>query len=165
MKRIDISTPKYPSTFALVDDEDYEWLNQWKWYAVPGRKTFYAARQIRTKAGRGGQRIVFMHRMILGLERIDQTESDHKNGNGLDNQRQNVRKATRVQNCRNRSGRQNTKSKYKGVVGRSNKWRARITVEHKQFHLGYFRTEFAAAKAYDKKAKELFGEFARLNTI
>lgn len=159
MKRIPLTQGK----FALVDDADYERLNQWKWYAVRGCKTFYAARQIRINKGRGGQRLIFMHRIILGLSKNDTQQTDHINGNGLDNRAVNLRKCSPLQNCRNRTGRHNTKSKYKGVVFCRNRWRARITDTGKQIHLGYFGAEKDAAMAYDHKAKLIHGDFAYTN--
>lgn len=111
----------------------------------------------------------YMHRAILGLTDARMVV-DHKNGNGLDNRRENIRPCTHAQNMRNQKP--HGKSKYRGVSfayfqrnGRINGPYicARIKMEGKSQRLGFFKTEEDAARAYDKKAKDLFGEFARLN--
>ena len=91
---------------------------------------------------------------------------DHKYGEGLDNRRANLRLATPAQNSHNRSkGRNKTSSRYKGVylVKETKKWRASICHNNKRIHLGFFKNETDAAKAYDGAAKEYFKEFASLN--
>lgn len=142
---------------ALVDDEDYAELSQFKWTAQRSRYSFYAARY-------EGKKYVYMHRAIMqpgpGLE------IDHKDGNKLNNLRSNLRIATRAQNMRGFLRNRVTKtSRYRGVhfYHRDNKWHARITFESKSLHLGYFELEFAAALAYDRKCRELFGNFASPN--
>ena len=102
-----------------------------------------------------------MHRVILSLEQGD-SAVDHKNGDGLDNRKTNLRLATPSQNNMNKLGRRGSTSKYKGVSlcgGGSKKWRARI----KHDSLGRFENEVEAALAYDEKAQQIFGEFAKLN--
>jgi hypothetical protein len=145
--------------YTIVDVEDYPKLagDEWQFYESES-KNFYAVRLDKNK-------LVKMHREIMnnpvGLF------VDHKNGNGLDNRKKNLRIATPAQNnynSRKRGG--NVSSKYKGVskIKKNNRWRAYITIAGpKQKHLGYFDNEIEAAKAYDGAAKELFGEFARLN--
>ncbi len=104
-----------------------------------------------------------MHRQIMhpphGLE------IDHKNNNGLDNRKCNLRFCTRSQNMANSRGHRRRRSSFKGVSFHKQfrKWRAIITQNKKNLHLGFFRSQVRAAKAYDDKAKELFGEFARPN--
>lgn len=156
MKEIQLSRGKV----ALVDDEDFELLNQYKWYAQKGHKTFYAT------TSRG----ILMHRLILGLNETN-TYCDHEDYNGLNNQKSNLRIATNSQNSINSRKRENTTSKYKGVWLTKSKykdkaylyWQARVNKDKKVFHLGYFKDEQEAALAYNKKAFELFGEFANLN--
>jgi hypothetical protein len=140
---------------ALVDDKDYKRLKHYNWQAKPDKKTCYAIRF-------GG---VLMHRQIMGLRRGDKRQIDHKNGNGIDNRRENLRISSHIENCQNRRLRSNTTSKYKGVCWHknTNKWQCRITQHKKVICLGYYSNEIDAAKAYDKTAKRLFGEFARLN--
>lgn len=102
-----------------------------------------------------------MHMMLTGWR-----ETDHRNGNGLDNRRKNLRPCTHAQNCRNAKPR-SVSSKYKGVGWSRvhNKWRARIRVDGILKSLGVFTEEAQAARAYDRAAAEYFGEFARLNGV
>ena len=144
---------------ALVDDEDFEFLNQRKWYALKRKYTFHAARHNELK--RPFNRNVYMHREILSLQKGE--ICDHKDMNGLNNQRSNLRKCTKAQNAMNI----NPYVKYKGVswCKQANNWRAYIVLNNKQIHIGVFKNEDDAALAYNKKAVELYGEFARLNII
>lgn len=152
MKLIPLSQGK----FSQVDDEDFEWLNQWKWYAYKGiNDVFYVARSI-------GRKQIKMHRLILGLT-IFEERGDHIDHNGLNNQRINLRKCTHQENCKNRKSAKGSSSKYLGVRLKINRWNARITVLKKQKHLGYFKTEIDAAKAYNEAAIKYHGEFANLN--
>ena len=146
--------------YALVDSEDYERLVKHKWYALKTEQTYYAVRQVQV---RGTKNAIYMHREILSLK--EEAECDHKNHSGLDNRRQNLRICTHAQNMQNQKAIRGGTSKYKGVRWSKGicKWRTRITQNDKFIHLGYFVNEKEAAKAYDKKAKELFGEFANLN--
>lgn len=146
---------------TVVDDEDYEYLSQWKWCAVKSGKTYYAMRNAGYKNGK--QINVFMHREILHAKWFDKI--DHKDHNGLNNLRNNIRKATATQNRTNTPKRNNTKSKYLGVCIRGNNYvSAEITIHGKTKYLGYFKNdEIAAAKAYDVAARKYHGEFANLN--
>ena len=142
---------------ALVDDEDYEWLNQFKWYAGKGWNTYYASRNAKLN----GKRILLnMHVAIMGTST---GLVDHIDGDGLNNQRYNLRRCTRAQNGMNRSPNKNSTSKYKGVYKAKGKYVAAIAVNGTQAYLGTFTLDSDAAKAYDKAAKEHFGEFAYLN--
>ena len=158
MKRISLTKGKY----ALVDDADYEWLNQFKWCAKTTPYTTYAIRYV---GGWKNQKCVWMHRMIMDAP--EGMDIDHRNRNGLANWSDNLRIATRSQNNQNSLSQNMCTSKFKGVswFRRDKKWRAYIVVKRRQIHLGYFESEHKAAKAYNKAAKELFGEFARLNVI
>jgi len=165
MRRISLTQGQ----FAIVNDEDYDFLMQWKWYARRGRKTWYAARgepypdgRLR-KNGAKMQRTVLMHRIIS--QAVSGQHIDHRNCNGLDNRRRNLRVCTNGQNQQNRLPQKNCSSSYKGVSWKkqSRKWFAQIGRNSKNYFLGYFHIEIDAARAYDKKAKELFGEFAHLN--
>lgn len=91
---------------------------------------------------------------------------DHIDGNGLNNMRSNLRSATYSQNAQNTKKRKGTTSQFKGVCRASkNRWKATIELNGKQFYLGLFASETEAAHAYNLKAQELFGEYARLNDL
>lgn len=156
MKKIKLTQGKY----ALVDDEDFKKVNQHRWCANYRNGYWYAVRSI--KKSNGKQTLQYMHRFIMNTPK--KMETDHRNHNGFDNQRYNLRTCTRSDNQHNRQMQQGL-SKYKGVVWMKGKkkWRTLIGLHKKRIHLGYFADEIAAAKAYDKKARELFGEFAYLN--
>ena len=159
MKIIPLTKNKH----ALVDDEDYEYLNQWKWYAnsFSSRNTEYAERTDTSGKNIG------MHRVIMQSK--DGEEVDHWDGNGLNNQRYNLRKTNHQKNIWNSCKHKNNTSGYKGVrklTKKSNQikpWQARIKVNYKEIFLGNFSTSEEAGRAYDQAAKLYFGEFARLN--
>jgi hypothetical protein len=155
MKLIDISTPKYPDTYAMVDDEDFDRLNQWKWHRGPSG---YVARHIWSR----GRSVRFrMHREILNCP--GGYEVDHINGNPLDNRKSNLRICTKSENQWNKGlGKDNT-SGFKGVSAERGKWQARIRVKTVRRHLGLYETPLEAALAYDAAALELHGEFAKTN--
>lgn len=148
---------------ALVDDEDFEYLNQWKWYARQNKSgIWYASRKVYPTL-----ETIQMHRLLLNLGTYKETKLlvDHQDGNGLNNQKHNIRPASNRQNNQNRKSRKGSSSKYKGVCWEKsrNKWLAVIGFNYRLINLGRFDTEEQAAKMYDSKAKELFGEFAVLN--
>lgn len=106
-----------------------------------------------------------MHRVILGLKPGDKRQCDHIDGDGLNNQRSNLRVCTIQQNSQSRKKQKGTTSKYKGVSfdRQHRKWQVSIRVNHKHIHLGRFRSESAAARCYNKAALKYFGEFALTN--
>lgn len=134
---------------ALVDDEDFERLNQYKW-CFSGQ---YAQRKVLRKT-------ILMHRVILECPQVD-----HIDGNRLNNQRSNLRACNHAQNQMNREKSKGLSSVYKGVSWHKQveKWRARIQTNQGCLYLGLFESEIEAAQTYDEAAKEHFGEFARLN--
>lgn len=138
--------------FAVVDPEDYERLARFAWFAATGG---YAARNVK-------KRKRSMHREVLGVEHGVQV--DHIDGDKLNNRRSNLRPCTNQQNCFNQAGRPGT-SRFKGVFWnrKSRKWQAGIRKDYRARHLGMFENEMDAAAAYDRAARELFGDFARLN--
>jgi len=143
---------------AIVDDEDFECLSQVKWSLHESCGIRYAHRRDPVIG-----RHVYMHREILNLGPGRKLIADHINGNGLDNRRCNLRAVTpsqSIMNTRNQSG---SVSRFKGVHRERNKWRVVITMDRKKHNLGTFADEEDAARAYDAKARELFGEFARTN--
>ncbi len=142
--------------FAIVDAEDYHWLSLHRCFASKSRATYYAYRY-------GDGTIVSMHREIMRAPKG--MVCDHKNHNGLDNRKSNLRLCTNAQNLYNKMPKKGCASKYKGVsLGNDAKtWRARIGFKGRRINLGYFADEIKAALAYDDKAAELFGEFAYLN--
>ena len=165
MKKIELSKQSKKNKgkyFALVDDEDFERVNKFRWCMDIQHGIYYAVRTVRDNTGRCSQEI--MHRKIMNCE----TEKiiDHIDGNGLNNQKSNLRFCTNQQNQMNRKPNEKSESRFKGVVfdhNNNNKCRALIRNNGKLKSIGYFKNEIDAAKAYDKAAKECFGEFARLN--
>lgn len=145
--------PLSQNQFAMVDDADFPRVAVYKWSASKPKYRFYAVRRVKSK-------IIFMHRFLLSAP--ENLEVDHKDGNGLNNQRYNIRLATKAQNT---MGFRRRKGRYRGVFWQKSarKWRAQICYNRKRIHLGYYPTEVAAARGYDGRAKELFGEFAQLN--
>lgn len=149
---------------ALVDNEDYESLKLFKWHATQsaGGQGWYATRNVPNPGG--GQTKIKMHRVILGV--TGNVQVDHLNGDGLDNQRSNLRPATNTQNQYNRRvNHRLPKNKYKGVVQRSGgrHYAARVIKDGRQFMSGLFLRAEDAAKEYDRMAREMFGEFACTN--
>ena len=146
---------------AIIDDEDFERVNQFKWN-TDGKLRLYAKR-IEYKT-RDKWKKIYMHRFILRI--TDPTISvDHKNGNTLDNQKHNLRVATPSQNAANSKLHSTNKSGYRGVSfdKKRNKWYASICVNGKTKNLGLFATAPDAAYAYDLEAINCFGEFAKTN--
>jgi len=152
-----VEIPLTRGKVAIIDDEDYELVSQYKWYAMKmGNGKLYAASKF-------NRRVVYMHRLLM-LHSI--VEVDHINGLTLDNRRLNLRVVTRSQNSMNKQKQLNSTSKYKGVCwhSRDRRWQARITLDNKTRSLGYFSTEEEAAQAYNLAASNLFGEYAKLNS-
>jgi hypothetical protein len=137
--------------FALVDDDMYEWLNQWKWYVSWNKNTqsFYAFRAIRIGKVRTSQS---MARQILGLKKDDKRQADHIDHNTLDNRITNLRIVTIQQNSFNRNPAGYSWHKA------SKKYRARIKLNDKEIHLGYFRTAIEARNIY-LRAKKIYHKF------
>lgn len=136
---------------AIVDESDYEYLNQFKWHAVKNRNCVYAKRDSRGKH-------ISMHWDIMRY--MPMLHADHINGNGLDNRRKNLRLATIAQNAMNRGVQKNNKLGVKGVfLVKSGKYRAMIKKNGKNISLGYFSTLKEASDAYNSAAQSLFGPY------
>ena len=150
---------------ALIDDEDYDFLNQWKWCAMQNYHIFYATHGI--CIAKGKWTMEQMHRLILGLQPGDNKQTDHRDGNGLNNQRSNLRSCTTMQNQQSSRKKTVGTSKYKGVhwhrCGR--KWCSQVSVNKKQKYLGLFNSEANAARAYDITALQHHGQFALTNKM
>ena len=144
---------------SIIDDDDFIRISQYKWKVIDnkGRSDLkYSVAYLKDKA-------ILMHRLIMNPP--NDMCIDHIDGNGLNNQKSNLRQATHTQNLRNSKKKTPGSSIYKGVYfcPRINHYRARITLDGKRISLGYFLSEKDAGLAYDKAAKELFGEFCNLN--
>ncbi len=153
-----------------VDDDKYEYLNQYKWSCRRAHNNTlidYAFRTIpridgaKYKNGKTKRTMIQMHRELLSPS--EDMCVDHIDGNGLNNQLANLRLATKSQNLRNSKLNKRNTTGYKGVKKSGNGWQARINFNKKEINLGSYSNPIRAAKAYDKAARLYFGEFARLN--
>ena len=160
MKEIELSKQgKYKGKFvAIVDDEDYEWLSQYRWFVANPKNgnTQYCTTFINNKQKR-------MHRMILPVPK--NMVIDHVNHNGLDNRRSNLRICTNKENLRNSCKQKHTSTSYKGVYYNKsqNKYCPSISDNNTRLRLGQFNNEISAAVMYDLLALQRFKEFAWLN--
>ncbi len=156
---------------TLVDDDDFFWLNQWNWVAAITTTGCYASRCGRKKSDDGrnlGIKCRFlMHRVIMGLMYSTDPNVivDHKDGNGLNNQRSNLRICSKLQNNVNRRAIKGCRSAYKGVYWdlRHKAWTSEIRKGNYKKYLGLFSSEIEAAKAYDIQAFLWHGEYAQQN--
>jgi hypothetical protein len=174
--------PLTQGKFAQVDDENYIYINQWKWYAANIADKWYAQRGI-INILTGKPTVVMMHRVLLNC--LDKKlKIDHINSNGLDNQKSNIRICTHTDNMKNRRASFSSTSKYLGVSRSINKkkyvskrtgevktyctnlkWQVSIRVDKKLIYLGTFEDEIIAAEVYNKAAINHHGQFANLNKI
>jgi hypothetical protein len=138
------------NSVMLIDDEDHHLATSRQWINTRGHAAFSAY----------GKSIYFARELLNAPEGLD---VDHIDGNTLNNQKSNLRLATRSQNLCNRTKTKANTSGYKGVFANGQGYMARIIFDKKKHYLGTFPTPELAAKAYDEKAKVLHGEFAKLN--
>lgn len=164
--------PLNKGLYAIVWESDYEWLMQWKWYAVWSNRSlrYYAYRNVRKDDLEGTSKTVNMHRQIMGMMLAsDLRRVDHRNREDtLDNRRSNLRTATPMQNMWNKKRYSNNRSGFKGVGWHKHttgpkKWVARIRVDGILKSLGYYQTPEEAFEAYKVSAVRHFGEFARFS--
>lgn len=159
---------------AIVDDDDFEWLNQWKWCALKSGRTFYASRGVWDPETRK-VKAISMHRLVMGNPRYSRTgptiSVDHINGNGLDNRKENLRLVDRIQQAINRPTRVDNKTGQKGVYRLKlrnkdgkvfyEKWRAQIKWDGRRISLGVYDRIEDAIMAYKKAEKEYYGKYSR----
>lgn len=155
-----LTIPLTRGKVAIIDAADFDLVGQHKWCALPSRNTWYATRALR-RTGPG--RLVSMHQIIYPAP--PGMKIDHIDGDGLNNRRANLRHCTNVENCRNQGIARNNRSGFKGVSWYPNygKWVATVWDGQRKVFLGYYADPVEAARAYDAKARELFGAFARPN--
>jgi hypothetical protein len=147
---------------AIVDAADYEWLSQWKWYFGAG----YAMRGAYTKlpSGKWSRTTVYMQRVIMSTPH--DMETDHRDGNKLNNSRSNLRICTHSQNQHNKPKiNHRSSSRFKGVTWHKKErlWHAQLELNNRNVHIGRFLKEENAALAYNLAALSHFGEFANFN--
>lgn len=156
-----IEIPLSQGKVAIIDDEDFDLVSGYNWCAVKGHASWYAVTNIRRDDGKRG--LLLMHRLILGLTDRS-THADHADSNGLNNQRSNLRACTHGENMRNSRRPISNTSGYKGVCFHKlkGKWQAQIRFGGTPKFLGLFDSKEAAYTAYCEAARELHGEFSRL---
>lgn len=158
MKEIPLTQGK----FAIVDDEDFHFLSNFKWCAVLSNGNFYALRRIKRS---GKWTTIKMHTVLMktpaGLV------VDHVNGNSLDNRRVNMRLCSASDNNRNKKNAPGATSKYRGVhwANAAKKWKASISINNRCHYLGIYASEIDAARAYDAAAYKHYGNFSNLNGV
>lgn len=151
--------PLTQGAHALVDDEDYQRLSAIKWRL--SKRSGHRGYAVRTTGRRRAQKSLYMHRVILNAPA--NRHVDHIDGDGLNNCRSNLRLCTRSQNLSNHRKYKNNQSGFVGVRRNGRKWQALVKKNGKDYCFGTFPTKIQAAVARDEAAKELHGNFARLN--
>jgi len=173
VKTVPLYGAKARGRVALVDDQDYELVMAYRWNVIePTRQgrtygPYAQASEFRPDGRKDRHKSVFMHKLITGWPL-----TDHADGDGLNNQRYNLRAATGRQNNGNRRKLRAKSSRFKGVswftdprTATAGWWRAYITIDGHMRSLGYHASEQEAARAYNRAARETFGEFANFNEV
>lgn len=165
-----VIVPLTQGRVTIIDDEDENRVSQYKWcaYKHKDKNTWYATHNFKTIEGTFyGQDL---HRFIMNAK--PGIQIDHKDGNGLNNQKSNLRFCNNTENHQNQKKSKTyngkpTTSIHKGVVWykKEKRFRSRISIDGKRIHLGWFKNEIEAAKSYDKAATEHFKEFANINNV
>ncbi len=145
---------------AIIDAADVPLVDGINWRAKPHGKTIYATAS--SPKNGGGQRTIYLHRVIMLATEVD--EVDHRDGNGLNNRRLNMRAANHAQNCQNRSVRRDNLSGVKGCMfsKAKNAWIVRIVANGKRKTVGMFSTSEDAHRAYSAASEKYHGEFGRV---
>lgn len=167
MKKIKLTQGKY----AIVDDEDYSYLNRLSWYAKTYRGITHAVMRIRDGSfGNSKKKAnIYMEQFLIKVP--NNYKIGHINRDTLDNRKENLRATTQTKSLAYaRKRKAKTYSKFKGVTFNKNKkddkkWIANIVKNYRRYYLGYFKTEEEAALAYNERARELYGEFAYQNEV
>jgi hypothetical protein len=160
MKQITINN----EYIVFIDDEDYEDLVQYEWKILKGQNTDYAYRSILNRETRT-QGTISMHRHILKLTKGDGKIVDHRDRNGLNNTKENLRIVSHQENIMNSYHiKKNSKSKYKGVqITESNRYKVKITINKQSYYIGIFKSEIKAARVYDSIVRYYYPDIAYTN--
>lgn len=142
---------------TIIDDEDFDIVSRFKWYAGKCGTYLYAKRDVKINKKK---KSIYMHRMLLSTNDRD-VKVDHMNGDTLDNRKENLRICSQKENIRNRNSiRKGNKTGLVGITKtRQGTWQSKIGFDGKTIQLGIFKSKEDAAKAYDSAAKKYFGEF------
>ena len=157
---IPLRSNKYPGLYAIVDAEDAPLVLSFRWRVAKDHNTFYAYRVVPHYKRDNLPCAQAMHRFVLNAKKG--TMIDHRNRNGLDNRKSNLRYTTNLLNQGNSCLRKNA-SGYRGVRKQGSRWSAYIRRDGKVARLGMFDSPIDAAKAYDEAARNKYGEFATTN--
>lgn len=150
---------------AIIDAADAEFVGRWNWSAHIHKRSDGAIRKVyarRCERANGGQRHILLHRGLIDAP--DDMDVDHRSGDGLDNRRQNLRLATKAQNCQNQTLRTDNSSGVRGVNWHEQcgKWHATIQADGKRHSLGLFEILADAKSAYALASKDMHGDFGRV---
>lgn len=160
VRQIIINSLKYGQKIILIDEDDFEKVSKFRWKINKRRHKFYAQAWIKDT-----DQTTMMHRLIMNVGIGSQSVVDHKDGNGLNNTKSNLRVCTNKQNCWNREVSKKSTTGFRGVNKRLDGYVARIRVNNKLIHLKWTRDIREAVEAYNEAAIKYYGEYARLNAI